>query len=516
MNESKVIIWCDRIIVFSFYALIYFLPISKALIEIWSTIIITTFFVKRGFLFWLGSKEAGERRSIGFFVKLFYGSFKPVDSSLNFLFGLFLLVNILSIIINPYWSLGIKGFVYKLFQGVVLFYAFIECMKTKKQIKIFTMIMIIGGTLITTSGLLQFYQGKGIIHGHTLVDGRVVSAFEHPNDLGGYLVIVTMVLLCLVLHVVLRWKPHQGKHRLVNKLLIVAGEIFLISLSLAFVLCFELTFSRSAWLGFFAALLFVGLIKREFLFICIGILIFFLMLSIPQLKTIRNVSFLSDDVMHDEPINFKEKVNEYFNAPEMNAEADHKEAAQGEERVPAGIFSRNVSSDLSRLKSLALKILLDFKKFIICDFGGMGRMGFWEEAIGMIKDSPFLGVGLNAYSKVAPKYFVNWGGYPHNCFLHMAAETGFIGLFVFLWLLGSIFHIAFRGIAKAQDGYLQVLLLGATSGYGAFLIQSFFDTNFYSVKLGVFMWVIMGLIVAVEKLSLCSKENQKKKKTGFC
>ena len=147
------------------------------------------------------------------------------------------------------------------------------------------------------------------------------------------------------------------------------------------------------------------------------------------------------------------------------------------------------------------------KRFFV-EFGGMGRAGFWKEAISMIKDYPLLGVGLNAYSEVAPRYKVNWGGYPHNCYLHMAVEIGLLGLLFFLWMLCRIFCMALKFLKTTKDGYLEALMLGLISGFGAFLLQSFFDTNFYSVKLGSLMWVIMGLIVAVGQINSCANKNQ--------
>jgi hypothetical protein len=51
-----------------------------------------------------------------------------------------------------------------------------------------------------------------------------------------------------------------------------------------------------------------------------------------------------------------------------------------------------------------------------------------------------------------------------------------------------------------RDPFLAMLLLGSLIGLGGFLVHSFFDTNFYSVQLGSFMWLIMGFIVAVQKI----------------
>jgi len=73
-------------------------------------------------------------------------------------------------------------------------------------------------------------------------------------------------------------------------------------------------------------------------------------------------------------------------------------------------------------------------------------------------------------------------------------------LLSFLWLLGAIFNKSFRNLGSVKDPFLTLLLLGSLIGLAGFLVHSFFDTNFYSVQLGSFMWLVMGLIVAVQKI----------------
>ena len=133
-------------------------------------------------------------------------------------------------------------------------------------------------------------------------------------------------------------------------------------------------------------------------------------------------------------------------------------------------------------------------------FGGSGRRKYWQEAFNIIKDYPFFGIGVNAYSLVGARYKISWGGYPHNCYLQIASEIGIPGLFSFLFILFVLFRRSIRALSSIDDIFLRFLLLGALSAYGAFLVQSFFDTFFYSVQLGTLMWIFMGLIVAIQRL----------------
>ena len=78
----------------------------------------------------------------------------------------------------------------------------------------------------------------------------------------------------------------------------------------------------------------------------------------------------------------------------------------------------------------------------------------------------------------------------------MAAETGILGLFSFLWILVELFKLAIRTLKKKKDP----LVLGLSAGILAFLVQSFFDTNLYALQMVVLFWFMLGFTVAVAKL----------------
>jgi len=127
---------------------------------------------------------------------------------------------------------------------------------------------------------------------------------------------------------------------------------------------------------------------------------------------------------------------------------------------------------------------------------------YWKEAGRLIGDFPFLGVGLNNYSIVSANYKdrLGWGGYPHNCYLHMAAEIGLVGLGAFLLFIYKLFKKALNNLKNIREQSIKVLLYGLLAGLFGFLIHSFFDTSFYSVKLDNLLWIIMGLIMAVQNI----------------
>ena len=132
--------------------------------------------------------------------------------------------------------------------------------------------------------------------------------------------------------------------------------------------------------------------------------------------------------------------------------------------------------------------------------GRNNRLGYWERATVIIKDHPWMGSGINTYSLVQQRYSVGWGGYPHNSYLQMTAETGLVGLATFLWMLGRLLWAVFRALRRAAPSGFQTLLLGAVTGFICFLLHSFVDTNLYSVQLESLFWVYMGLLWALVRL----------------
>ena len=135
------------------------------------------------------------------------------------------------------------------------------------------------------------------------------------------------------------------------------------------------------------------------------------------------------------------------------------------------------------------------------DEGVMDRWVMWQAAIGMVKDRPVLGHGLNTFMA---NYLTYWVGgerqprYAHNCYLQVAAETGLIGLAAFLWLLSSLFACLIRGVRRA-DGPRQLLLLGLCAGLVAFAVQAGLDTNFYSLRQAALFWVLAGLAIGLSE-----------------
>lgn len=102
------------------------------------------------------------------------------------------------------------------------------------------------------------------------------------------------------------------------------------------------------------------------------------------------------------------------------------------------------------------------------DYSTAERLAHWIAGIHMFLDHPVLGVGIGNYPDAYPHYyitiFVNSLGHAHNYYINIAAETGIIGLTIFLCFLIAMFFAAGFALkivnrkyrqAKAQQGERQ-------------------------------------------------------------
>jgi len=127
------------------------------------------------------------------------------------------------------------------------------------------------------------------------------------------------------------------------------------------------------------------------------------------------------------------------------------------------------------------------------------RTRLWSGTINMVKDHPFLGFGVNTYTKnftdYKPKDYPDLT-YPHNSYLHMAAEIGVVGAGTFLLFLLVLMASAIRATKNLKKGLDRDLYLGLIAGIVGFLVHSIVDTHLYSVVLASFLYLYLGVIVA--------------------
>jgi len=139
----------------------------------------------------------------------------------------------------------------------------------------------------------------------------------------------------------------------------------------------------------------------------------------------------------------------------------------------------------------------------------MERMAHWIAAIRMWVRSPVLGVGPGNYAAVYPEVNIPmWTdplGHAHNIYLNVLAETGAIGLAVYIILWTSIIRWVLRQLrSESPNEWRAALLIGVLGVIGHLSVHNFFDNLFVQgMYLHIGLWLAV-LTVDSEQLTVDS------------
>ncbi len=136
------------------------------------------------------------------------------------------------------------------------------------------------------------------------------------------------------------------------------------------------------------------------------------------------------------------------------------------------------------------------------DESAMGRIYAWEAAWNMALDNPFLGVGINNFIHNYFSYSTHWDGMNHavhSTWFGVLAESGFLGLFLFVGLIVTTFTAAWKilkntDLAKLSPG-MRVTVNAAPAGIVGFVVSGTFLTQ-------GFIWPIylqVALVIALQR-----------------
>ena len=137
------------------------------------------------------------------------------------------------------------------------------------------------------------------------------------------------------------------------------------------------------------------------------------------------------------------------------------------------------------------------------------RQAHWQAALNMLTEHPWTGVGFSNYQPLYEQYrLLNWPmplGHAHNIYLNVAAETGLIGLGLYLLLWISILALTFRAIRRAQgfDRAAAVGLMGAWVYLGTHMLVD----NLYVNNTHLLIGALLGLLTVIAARALNSASN---------
>jgi O-antigen ligase len=144
------------------------------------------------------------------------------------------------------------------------------------------------------------------------------------------------------------------------------------------------------------------------------------------------------------------------------------------------------------------------------NFAVVERMAHLQAAWNMLQRHPLLGVGPGNYTtayetptgfdqppmSVRPWYESR--GHAHNYYLHIAAETGILGLCAYLLLVGALVLQALRALRTARGWLWRGVAVGASGVVAAVAFHNLFE-QLHVLNMGLQLGPIWALLVAAER-----------------
>ena len=142
------------------------------------------------------------------------------------------------------------------------------------------------------------------------------------------------------------------------------------------------------------------------------------------------------------------------------------------------------------------------------------RFEAWRILAEIIKVSPLLGVGMANYYWYTSMFRIL--GYQiqfnsHNNYIDIIAQTGLVGVTIFIWFLWEAGRLGWRTLGKAPEGFAKAYVIAAIGGLagtafagllGDWIIPFVYNVGLNGYRMSVFAWVFLGGLLAVAKLVL--------------
>ncbi|MCP4421392.1 MAG: O-antigen ligase family protein [Chloroflexi bacterium] len=148
-------------------------------------------------------------------------------------------------------------------------------------------------------------------------------------------------------------------------------------------------------------------------------------------------------------------------------------------------------------------------------YSTLTRLEAWRIVIEIVKVNPVLGLGpanYRFYTALFP--ILGWSVQfnSHNNYVDIIAQTGLLGLIVFLWFLWEVGRLTWRLRLKVPaDGFAQAYVYGCMGGWvgtivagmlGDWVLPFVYNVGIEGLRASVLFWLFLGGIVAIEQMVL--------------
>ena len=122
------------------------------------------------------------------------------------------------------------------------------------------------------------------------------------------------------------------------------------------------------------------------------------------------------------------------------------------------------------------------------DTSTTARLRSWGNVTRDFTEHPVLGFGVTGYGFLDAQYF------------RVLIETGLIGLFMFLFLLASIFRLTYHNFREALEPFDRGLSMGFLAGFIGLLVHAVGANTFIIVRIMEPFWFVLAIVIMLPEL----------------
>ena len=155
------------------------------------------------------------------------------------------------------------------------------------------------------------------------------------------------------------------------------------------------------------------------------------------------------------------------------------------------------TSALVLVSALAIVGVLPERLNPLRQTGGF-RLDLWVSSLEMVRDYPWLGIGLDNFAYLYQQVYLREGAaaepnlsHPHNWLLHVWLELGVLGLIAFGWLLLRFWRQARAALTGSGTHWV---IAGACGSMADLLVHGFIDNSYFLVDLAFLFWLALALV----------------------
>ena len=153
-----------------------------------------------------------------------------------------------------------------------------------------------------------------------------------------------------------------------------------------------------------------------------------------------------------------------------------------------------------------------FSIFNPTDTSTIFRLNIWRGTLRMLADFWPVGVGQGEYAFNMVYTYYSLGAiftpHSHNLFMQILAETGIVGLFMFLGVLACFYRAQANFLMRVSEFRLRVMSAAMIAAVTGFLFQGIFDHAFYSYRVMMAFFLFVGISIAFTRNADARFENE--------